>query len=264
MVEVRRDGYSPAAREITLGDGARGELTLNPVVDKSMLGRTGGWIAIATTETQSVVSIDGEEIGLLKGPLQVPAGAHRLHIERGGFLPAERDVDVPPAGTAAARVVFEPTPDTRAQFVSSAQSRRTWSWATLGVGAALAASGAALALVEQGPLQDAQSTLAAAQADLQPGSKGPCDPKGVSDVAACKAKVNDANAKVVSLQNAQTAGWVVAGVGGAALVAGAVLLFTGDDPHKYDERPTERLFGSWRVVPQVGIGRFSVSVRTQF
>jgi hypothetical protein len=263
QVEVRRAGYASAAREITLGDGARAELALDPSVDKSTLARTGGWLAIAASETQSVVSLDGEEIGLLRGPVQVPAGPHRLHVERGGFLAAERDVDVAVGGTTSVRVVFEPTPDTRAQYVASAESRRRWSWVTLGVGAAVAAGGVTLALLEQSQLPGAQSAFDAAVADLKPGQ--PCDSSGfVADPAACKAKVNDAAAKVDSLGTARTVGWVVAGVGGAVMVVGAALLLTGDDPHKYDERPTDRLFGGWRVVPQIGPGSVFVSAAARF
>ena len=53
-------------------------------------------------------------------------------------------------------------------------------------------------------------------------------------------------------------------VGGAALVAGATLLLTGDDPHKYDEKPTDRLFGRWRVVPQIGSRGVSATAAVPF
>jgi hypothetical protein len=264
-IDVRRPGYMPAAHEITLGDGARGELSLDPTVDPSALGREGGWLAIRTSETQSVLTVDGEEIGLLKGPVQLPAGPHRLHVERGGFLPGERDVDVPLGGTRNVAMAFEPTPETRAQFVSGAQSRRTWGWVTLGVGAAVAAGGVAVALVAQSQLPGARDTLSAAEADIQPGGGGSCDPRGlVPDPNACKAKVNDAAAKVDNLGTTRTVGWVAAGLGGAVIATGAALLLTGDNPHKYDERPTDRLFGGWRVVPQIGLGGVFVSAAAQF
>jgi hypothetical protein len=265
LVEVRRNGYTSASHEIMLGDGARGELTLDPKVDSSALGREGGWLAIRTSETQSVVTVDGEEIGLLSGPIQLPAGPHRLHVERGGFLPAERDVDVPLGGTSKVAVAFEPTPETRAQFVSGAQSRRTWSWIALGAGAAVVAGGVVVALASQGQLAGARDSFSAAEADIQPGGGGSCDPRGfVADPAACKAKINDAASKVDNLETTRTVGWVAAGVGGAVLATGAVLLLTADSPHKYDERPTDRLFGRWRVVPELGLRGGFVSAATQF
>src|SRR5260370_28924847 len=70
-VEVRRAGYLPVTREITLQDGARGTLTLNPDIDKAALDREGGWLAVKASETQSVVRADNEEIGLLTGPTRL-------------------------------------------------------------------------------------------------------------------------------------------------------------------------------------------------
>jgi hypothetical protein len=69
---------------------------------------------------------------------------HRLLVERGGCLPAERDVDVPLGATATVSVVFEPTPETRARHAASAESRRFWSWMTIGAGAAVAVGGVAV------------------------------------------------------------------------------------------------------------------------
>jgi hypothetical protein len=263
LVEVRRAGYTSASHEITLGDGARGELSLNPVVDKSSLAREGGWISVAASETQSVVTIDGEEVGLLREPIRLPAGLHRLHLERGGFLPSERDVDVPLGGARSVSVAFEPTPETRAQYVSGAQSHRTWSWVTIGAGAAIAAGGVILAVVEQNNLSGARSDRATANAAFQPG--GPCDPRGViNDLNACMTRVSDAASHVNDLETGRTVGWVAAGVGGAVLAAGVTLLLSGDDPHKYDERPSDRLFGRWRVAPHVASGQYFISAVTGF
>jgi hypothetical protein len=57
-----------------------------------------------------------------------------------------------------------------------------------------------------------------------------------------------------------TVGWVIAGAGGATLVTGAVLLLTGDDPHKYDEKPADQKLARWRVLPRVGPGVAFVAV----
>jgi PEGA domain len=267
QVEVRRAGYTTAARGITLQDGARGELTLNPTVDKDALGREGGWLAITASETLSVVSLDGDELGMLAGPILVPAGPHRLHVERGGFLAADRDVAVPLGGTTAVSIVFEPTPDTRAHYVSGAQSRRAWSWVTFGLGAAVAAGGVTLALVEQNQLPGAQSTLDAANADWVQGSMRACDHSQALSNAmlmTCDARLNDAANHVDNLRIGRTIGWVAAGVGGATMVAGAVLLLTGDNPHRYDERPPAPMVTAWRIVPLVGPGSFLASAAGSF
>jgi len=57
---------------------------------------------------------------------------------------------------------------------------------------------------------------------------------------------------------------VAAGVGGAVLVTGLVLLVTGDNPHKYDEKPSDEILGGWRVTPMIGYGRLSLSAGREF
>jgi hypothetical protein len=76
--------------------------------------------------------------------------------------------------------------------------------------------------------------------------------------------LNDANNRVSDIQTLRTVGWATAGAGAAAMVVGAVLLLTGEDPHKYDEKPADRLLGQWRVVPVVGPGGFAVSAVMRF
>jgi hypothetical protein len=267
QIEVRRAGYTPASRSLTLGDGARSDLTLDPVVDKSTLGREGGWLAIAASETQSVLSVDGTDAGLLTGSVELPAGPHRIRLERGGFLPAERDVDVPVGGTRSLTVTFEPTPETRARYASAAETRRTWSWVTVGAGVAIAAGGTILALVEQNQLPGAQNALSSAYAAWKLGGGGMCDLKtslSTATMLACDNLLNNANATVSNLQTGRTAGWIVAGAGGAIFVTGLVLVLTGDNPHKYDEKPVDQLFAGWRIAPQVGPGMASVLAGREF
>ncbi len=274
-VEVRRAGYTPATRTVTLQDGANSELALDPTIDKSLLSREGGYLAIETSEDQAIVTADGEELGLLKGPIQLPAGPHRIHVERGGFIPTERDVDVPAAGTQSVKIVFEPTPDTRAQYVSSATSRRTWSWVTIGLGAVLGAGGVVLGVVEGGQLNGSngdQAKLNAINADSVRHGGGTCDPakdqtqpfQGTTLGDYCTSRANSATSAVNNDQTLQTVGWVTAGVGGAVLVTGIVLLVTSDDPHKYDEKPSDQILGGWRVTPMIGYGGGSLSVGHEF
>jgi hypothetical protein len=267
QVEVRRAGYVPAQRAITLQDGAHGDVTLDPAVDKAALWRDGGSLAITASESQSVLTVDGAELGLVTESVQLPAGPHRIHVESGGFLPAERDVDIPPGGTKTVTIVFEPTPETRARYVSSAKSRRAWSWIAIGTGTAVAAGGLVLALVEQKQLPGAQSDLAAVNSDWLFGSGHVCDHmQNLPEMAAasCNSRLNEATARVDNLQALRTVGWLAAGAGATALVTGAVLLLTGDDPHRYDEKPVESLFAKWHVVPSVGVGSLSITAARPF
>jgi hypothetical protein len=267
QVEVRRAGYTPASRSIALQDGARGEVSLDPVVDHAALEREGGRLAIAASETQSVLSVDGTEIGLLTGSVELPAGPHRVRLERGGFLPADRDVDVPLGGTKAVSVVFEPTPETRAQYVAAAETRRTWSWVTLGAGAGIATGGVLLAVLEQNQLPGARSALASANASRVRFAMGACDPSenlSPATMATCDTTLNNAASRVDNLQLLRTVGWVVAGVGGATFVTGVALVLTADSPHKYDEKPVDRISVGWSIVPLVGPGGASVLAFRRF
>ncbi len=263
-VEVRRPGYLSSTRTVSLQEGATASLVLTPRIDVASLAREGGYLSVHASETQAVLSVDGEEARVLSGPVRLPRGPHRLRLERGGFLPTERDADVQLATTTTVSVVFEPTPDTRAAYVTGAETQRFWSWFTLGAGAALAAGGMTLALVEQHALPDARQDLAAVRAGWEWQGGGSCDHAGDLDPEkkqACVAQLADAEARVSSLVAGRNAGWVVAGVGGATLVTGVILLVTGDDPHRYD-RPPSRL--AWSVAPSVSGRGWTLSARGAF
>ena len=263
QVEVRRAGYVSVLRSIALQDGARGDLSMNPTIDARSLDREGGYLEIRVNETQAVVGVDGDEAVLVAGPIALPAGPHRLRVERGGFLPVERDLEIPLSRTATVSVAFEPTPDTRARYVASAESRRTWSWVTIGAGAAVAIGGVALAAAENAKLPDAQHELDAVNADWVPASRRVCDPKQPQQ-ATCASRLDDATARVNDIETRRSVGWVAAGIGGAVTVTGIVLLLTGDNPHKYDERPSEHLFAGLRIVPMLNTTVAAVSASGSF
>jgi hypothetical protein len=260
-VAVRRRGYVTAEQKVTLGDGARADVTLDPVVDKSKLAAEFGRLELEVSEPQSLLTVDGEELGLITGLVELPAGPHRLHVESGGFLQAERDVEVPLGATLRKKIVFEPTPETRSRYVASAQSRRLWSLVTAGLGAAVAAGGFAYVHHEQPKLDVARANLDVVNANRMPG--GPCAPRtqdfppALED--ACNATLNTALNDVDTHELRRNLGLVAAGIGSAAFITGLTLWITGDSPHRYDERPTETMFGEWRVVPfldgrQVALG----------
>jgi hypothetical protein len=273
-VEVRRAGYNSATRSVTLQDGAHSELALDPMIDKSSLSREGGYLSVKTSEDEAILSADGEELGLIRGPVQLPAGPHRIHVERGGFNPAERDVDVPVGGTQSVDITFEPTPDTRAAYVSGALSRRTWSIVTMAAGAVIGGAGAIFNLAyEDGHLSSDQATLNNVNASFVKGATppNPCDMSqnddlgnGMSRMVVCANQLTTAQNSVNNDRALQTVGWVATGVGGAVLVTGLILLVTGDDPHKYDEKPSEEILGGWRVMPMIGSAGLSVSAGHEF
>jgi hypothetical protein len=76
--------------------------------------------------------------------------------------------------------------------------------------------------------------------------------------------VNSANSALSNDQTLRAVGWVGAGVGGAVMITGFVLLLTGDNPHKYDAKPSERTLGGLSVTPWFGPGGGSLSVHGAF
>jgi hypothetical protein len=272
-VQVRRAGYLPAEREVSLTDGSQTDIVLEPTFDKTSLSTEGGYLAIAASEKQPILTVDGDEIGLVTGPVQLPAGPHRLRLESGGFIAAERDVDVPLGQTKTITIIFEPTPETRTAYVSAAESRRTWSWVTIGIGAAITAGGVILGVVEQGQIGPAQNNLNAINATMVRHSGLQCDPaqalsemtiNGVEADVYCNNEETNATNTLNNDQTLRTVGWIGAGVGGAVMITGFVLLLTGDSPHKYDAKPSERTLGGLGVVPWFEPGGGSLAVHGTF
>jgi hypothetical protein len=145
----------------------------------------------------------------------------------------------------------------------------------MGIGAALGGGGLALALVEQHSLTTDQATFNQQAAQNTRGSGAVCDP--MNDLSGmpggpgtptleqiCDAALNSAQSSVNNDNVWRTVGWVGVGVGGAAIVTGIVLLVTGDDPHRYDQRPTDKVLGQWQIDPVVGLGTMSLSASRAF
>src|SRR4029078_5190888 len=82
------------------------------------------------------------------------------------------------------------------------------------------------------PVHDARAARDEVLATLQPG--GACDGHGGAITADCRQRLDAANDDVDAHERGRAVGMVGAGVGVAALAAGATLLLTGDDPERYD------------------------------
>jgi hypothetical protein len=141
---------------------------------------------------------------------------------------------------------------------------------TLGLGTAIAAGGVTLALVEQGKLPGAEANLNNWNQQWVRGGGGMCDQSTLvlpTTQANCITMLNNANNQVNDTQAYRTVGWVAAGVGGAAMIAGVVLLFTGGES-KGDEGPPkgEHAIGGWQwqLVPVVAPHVASVSAIGRF
>jgi hypothetical protein len=242
-IELRRAAYATAHAELTLDDGATGEVTLEPQEDRGEVASSGGELALQVTETAAVVTIDGRERGVYAGPLRLAAGPHHLLVERGDFEPFERDASVEPQGLVTIRVSLEPTPDFRLRYVSRANAIRTWGIVSLVGGAVLAGGGVGLLIYDANQRSAGYATRNALLAQNAKGQA--CDAKAANTTYTldCANPVNAATAQVNNANARDDAGWIAVGVGAAAAALGVTLIATGGNPGKYDVRPPDPAAG---------------------
>jgi hypothetical protein len=251
-VELRRVGYVTARADVELGDGATGEVTLEPREDPAAFAEHGGALALDVRETQVVVTVDGRARGLYASPLPLVVGAHRVRVERGDFEPLERDVTIDAGRTTTLSIALAPTPEYRARYVAHATTMRTWGWIGVVGGAAIAGSGLGLFLYDVGKRSGANDTISAIDAKSVPHANLGCDPFGDNNqayVQNCEVARADA-VDVVSRANSRDVfAFIGMGVGVAAIGTGIVLLVTGDDPHRYDVPADSARAPTTRVTP---------------
>jgi hypothetical protein len=254
-IELRRSGYVTAREDVTLPDGATGEVTLEPDEDPSVLAAMGGMLALDLRETQTVVTVDGRPRGVYAAPLRLMAGPHHLLLERGDFEPFERDVSIEPGATVTVSVRLEPTPEYRARFASHAQAQRTWGLVSLIGGAVLVGGGVGLVVYDANQRSSGHSTINGLVAKNSLGQI--CDPGQLTTVLEqnCLDPISVANTKINDANTRDYAGWSAVGLGAAAVALGVTLLVTGDDPHKYDRQAPDAEKAGARVVPTLWTAR---------
>lgn len=231
-VEVSRPGYASVTKDIDIGPGATGELAFDLEVDLLALGQGGSTLALELSEPGAVVSVDGKVMGPYRGALKLPYGPHSLRIERDGFFPVERQVSLEPGATARQAIRLEPTPETRAAHESSVSFHRTWGWASVIAGGAVAGAGGVFLAVNAGAKADAQKAL-----DLtydQKSNEVICDVSAGDDPDVCNARYQLAKKRYDDKKGRDVFGFVGLGVGGALAVTGVVLLLTGEPADRYD------------------------------
>jgi hypothetical protein len=243
-IEVRRKGYVTAKEALKLGDGAEGEVTLEPEEDHTELGTLGGVLTLSASETEPAVTVDGKPRGVYPADgLRLLAGPHHVIVERGGFLTAERDVVIDPGRTTSIRVVLEPTPETRATYQSHVSTQRTWGIIS-GVGGLVLAGGSVAFLLWNGQQRkQAHDDEDNAEFLINNNPKGSICDKSLfttpAAVAACNQPALDAQQRIDNADTADIFGWIGLGVGAAATVLGAVLLVTNGSSHRFDRDRSE-------------------------
>jgi hypothetical protein len=262
VVELKRPGYAAARREIDLGEGASGDVTLDLAVDPSALGTDGATLVVEAREGDIEVLVDGERKGPYTAPLRLPRGPHRVGVAAAGFVQTERQVNLDPSVTNVVRFELEPTPETRESYRSGALFHRTWGLVGIIGGAAIAGGGAALFVIGSGQKSDGEDANAEVDRKLD-ANEPPCDHKSGFAAEAdgtayqCDQARSAAESKVSSGKTKTTLGVVGMGVGGAVAVTGLVLLLTGDDPNKYERSAARRSGPRFALLPgpgEVGLG----------
>lgn len=243
-VVVKRAGYRSVTKELSLGPGTKGRVKADMQIDPSTLSRESGALNLEVSETSASTWLDGKQIA---NTARVPHGEHVLRVERAGFLPFERTVDVPRGSSASVRVELEPTPETRAAYVGRTTSQRTWGWVAVGGGAAIALGSAAFLLVNGKQESDAESDFDTEADKHEPG--GECDAATGNQTDECKKRLDLALEDLEDVRGREKFGWIGLGVGGAAAAFGAYLLLSNDDPERYEPSRESDVFGRLRVTP---------------
>jgi hypothetical protein len=246
-VEVLRPGYTTAVTDIALGDGANGQVTLEPQEDPAAMQPIAGTLDVQVSEGQPMVTIDHRALGAYIAPIKLAPGPHHVMVEEGNFEPLERDVTISTGTTAVLQAQLYPTPEFHSRYKARATSQRLWGVISMVGGAVLAGGGIGLLVYDNGQRGPAQSTIDTINAESVRHSGLPCDPGGLNAMqcdlqkAAAQSTVDDANTR-------DYAAWAGVGVGAAALGLG-IYLFATAHPDTYD-RPVQ----SSQVTPTFWMG----------
>jgi len=232
-IELRRDGYRPAAQVLRIDIGSVADLRLEPELDPLAAERIAGQLQVAPSEPGAVVSVDGQPALATSETLRLPAGPHHLVVSCAGFQSAALDTDVAAGSTQTVRVQLDPTLETRDAYLARIHQRRVIGWTVGAAGAAATVTGLVLVLTGHSALNDANANLSSVEQGMVRHGGGICDPATYVDPVLCQSMLDDANNRVSNARLRMTIGFVTGGVGIAALVAGTVLLLTGDDPARY-------------------------------
>lgn len=213
---------SRASREYS-GDtkGVFAELrTATRLLVRDLLGQKSGTLAVSASEEGATVKLDGAIVGVspLDEPLTVAGGLHELAVEKEGYVVYRADVNIVEGKRLDVSARLIPSPEFIAKYKRDASFTRTLAWVGVGVGAAALAGGIALYFVGSSQAVDLRDDVRQYNAlTVRPADQ-------LADL--------DRREQQLALLDTLTLTTALLGV--AAATTGAVLLFTGDDPGRYD------------------------------
>jgi hypothetical protein len=228
-VELQRAGYRTAAQTIALDEGAHGELTLtleeDPAAPESLRGR----LLVTSSEPGSELVIDGGARRALAGAVSLPIGPHHVRVEKLGYEPTERNVEVVNGQDASLQITLAPTAETQARLDSSRATRKVAAWSLLAGGAALVAAGVIVGVVENGALSSARTDFTHNVTDKENDLTNVCykdEDIGLYDAHMCDKVHSYYQNRVDKASLGRLLGFVGAGVGVVAAGVGGYLLAT--------------------------------------
>jgi hypothetical protein len=248
-VELRRPGYVTARSNVSLGDGAAAEVTLEPTEDA--LSPDAGSLSLDVSETQALVTIDGRPRGVYAAPIRLVRGPHHLLVVRGDFEPVARDVVIEDGKTLSVRVALEPTSEYRSHFVARADAQHMWGVIALVGGGVLVAGGASLVVYDATQRSSGDDALNQLAFDSVRFSMRACDPSQASGPwqQTCAARQATAQNQISNANTRDVFGYAGIAVGAVAAGVGVVLLVTNDDAKKYDPKPSGEKLGALPLAP---------------
>lgn len=235
-VSVAREHYSSAELVVKVGEGAEVDVPLEPT---AIPAEETAQVAVRSKEGSVTLTVDGLQGGLLEegSSARMIPGRHRLAFERGGFLPIRREVWLAGGRIQTFELVFEPTPELRAELVSSRSVRRIAGFTAIGIGAAGAiASGIyafGLASVDEA-YWNKQVTDFERQLQTGKGCAQVTDPT----VPTCQQNITLSKQKLVELGQARTIGFVGFATSLVAIAGGVVSVLLAPDLTRF-ERPIQ-------------------------
>jgi len=234
VIGLRRLGYQPASKELTLGEGASGEVALEPEPDPAEVARLGGFVVLDGCEPGSTLTIDGRMQESPNGQFRLAPGPHHLLLSHSGFLPIESDVSADSGKTRSIHIEQEATAENRQLHLDRASGQRWRAWGTLVAGALLTGASVWYLHSALADRDQANQTFDQVQATFHTG--GVCDPNSSRNETLCKSRADQADGDVSTADHKVLGGYIATGVGAAAVVTGLVLVLTTDDVSRYQPR----------------------------
>jgi hypothetical protein len=259
-IELRREGYRTTEKEVSLGEGASAEVTLEPDEDTAAVVAMGGALALKANEPNVNVTVDGVAKGLYAEGLRVAPGGHQVIVERGGFEPVTADVVVRAHATSTLHVVLDPTAETRADYEHKRRTRHEAGLIVAGSGALVTAGAIAFIVWDTAQTNSLQGPYNAAYAAFKNMSPPNCNISAGGAANVCNQAVSNAYNALHDRESLAPIGYVGLGAGVAALVTGAVVYFTAGRSDRFPSH-TPPTTSSIELLPWVGVAGGGAGLR---